>query len=168
MDWEAISGVADAVSAIGVIGSLIYVGIQIKKNTIETRRSNARATSHDHGAALQSILEDEKVAEIILKGTEDLAALSPVERYRYDLATLIWLQAIEQAFADIRQRNYPDDMEETYKIMVPGVLNTPGGTEWWASRRSWFSADFQKEVDVLLQNPSAASNYAGVKAWPYT
>ena len=102
MNWEAISGVADAVSALGVIGSLIYVGIQIKKNTIETRRSNARATSHDHGAAIHAILEDEKVAELVLKGFEDLESLTPVERYRFDLATLVWLQAIEQAFADIR------------------------------------------------------------------
>lgn len=168
MNWEAISGVADAVSALGVIGSLIYVGIQIKKNTIETRRSNARATSHDHGAAIHAILEDEKVAELVLKGFEDLESLTPVERYRFDLATLVWLQAIEQAFADIRQREYPDDMEETYKVMVPGVLNTPGGLKWWASRKPWFSVAFQSEVDALLSEPPSAHAKAGVKAWPST
>ena len=94
--------------------------------------------------------------------------LNPVERYRFDLATLRWLQAIEQAFADIRQREYPDDMEDTYKVMVPGVLNTPGGLEWWTSRRSWFSANFQREVDALLASPPENANYTGVKAFPHT
>ncbi|MGR8949756.1 MAG: hypothetical protein ACU84Q_17070 [Gammaproteobacteria bacterium] len=168
MNWEAISGISDAVSALGVIGSLIYVGVQIKKNTLETRRSNARSTSHDHGAAIHAILQDENVAELILKGCDDLQSLTDVERYRYDLATLVWLQAIEQAFADIRQRDYPDDMEDTYKVMVPGVLNTPGGLEWWASRKPWFSAAFQKEVDELLANPPEEHTHAGVRAWPYT
>ena len=104
----------------------------------------------------------------MLKGIDDLEALNPVERYRFDLATLIWLQAIEQAFADIRQREYPDDMEDTYKVMVPGVLNTPGGLKWWESRRPWFSAAFQKEVDALWANPPAQSKQTGIRAWPHT
>jgi hypothetical protein len=168
LNWEAISGVAEVVSALGVIGSLIYVGVQIKKNTLETRRSNARATSHDHGAAIHAILQDEEISSLVLKGYDDLKCLNPVERYRFDMATLVWLQAIEQAFADIRQRNYPDDMEDTYRVMVPGVLNTPGGLEWWTSRKPWFSAAFQKEVDALLENPPEQHMKAGAKAWPHT
>ena len=168
MNWNAISGIADAVSAIGVIGSLIYVGIQIQKNTAETRRSNARATSHDHALAVHAILQDPDVAEIVLKGMDDLGTLSSVERYRFDLATLVWLQAIEQAFADIRQRDYPDDMEDTYKVMVPGVLNTSGGFAWWEQRKPWFSASFQREVEKLIANPPKQSSHAGVKPWPRT
>jgi hypothetical protein len=168
MNWDAISGVADTISAVGVVASLIYVGVQIKKNTAETRRANARATTHDHGTALQSIVEDPEMAELILRGFEDLGSLNAVERYRFDLGTLRWLQAIEQAFADIRQHDYPDDMEDTYKVMVPGVLNTPGGLDWWASRRSWFSAKFQKEVDALLESPPENASHTGVKAFPDT
>ena len=168
MNWSAVSGIADVVSALGVIGSLIYVGIQIKKNTLETRRANARATSHDHGAAIQGISQDEMLCEIILKGFDNLASLSTTERYRFDLTTLVWLQAIGQAFADIRQHDYPDDMEETYQVMVPGVLNTPGGLEWWKSRKPWFSTAFQKEVDALLANPPTEHEQAAVKAWPHT
>jgi len=105
---------------------------------------------------------------ILLKGFDDLNSLSPVERYRFDLATLAWLQAIEQAFADIRQRDYPDDMEDTYRVMVPGVLNTTGGLEWWASRKPWFSVAFQKEVEALLTNPPAEHEQTGVRAFPGT
>jgi len=163
MNWEAVSGLADAISAVGVIGSLIYVGVQIQKNTTETRRANARATAHDHAQAIHAILQDPEVSAIIIRGLDDIDSLDSTERYRFDLATLIWLQAIEQAFADIRQRDYPDDMEETYKVMVPGVLNTPGGLIWWSERRPWFSADFQKEVDVLLADPPEGFEFTGVR-----
>lgn len=164
LNWEAISGTADVISAIGVIASLIYVGLQIQKNTAETRRSNARSTAHDHAFAIHGVLEDPEVSEIMLKGVEDLASLSTLQRYRFDLAVLVWLQAIEQAFADIRQRDYPDDMEDTYKVMVPGVLNTPGGLVWWQERKPWFSAAFQNEVDALLARPSGDSVFTGIKA----
>lgn len=65
MNWDAISGLADVVSALGVIGSLIYVGVQIKKNTLETRRANARSTSHDHGSVINAIMQNENVSEIL-------------------------------------------------------------------------------------------------------
>ena len=167
MNWGAISGIADAVSAIGVIGSLIYVAIQIKKNTVETRRSNARSTAHDHALAIHAILQDPDVSEIILRGLDNLGDLNPTERYRFDLATLVWLQAIEQAFADIRQRDYPDDMEDTYRMMVPGVLNTPGGLEWWTQRKPWFSANFRKEVEILLEHPPKETLFTGVRPPPH-
>ncbi|MFP6780387.1 MAG: hypothetical protein VCB59_01710 [Gammaproteobacteria bacterium] len=40
MSWEAISGIAETVGAFGVIVSLIYVGVQIRQNTIASRVSN--------------------------------------------------------------------------------------------------------------------------------
>ena len=169
MNWDAISGVAEIISAVGVIFSLLYVGFQIKKHTVETRRANARATAHDHAAAITVLANDPEIAEIILNGFADLDRFenfTPVERYRFDLATLIWLQAIEQAFADIRQRNYPDDMEDTYRVMVPGVLNTLSGRIWWKQRKAWFSANFQKEVESLLDAPPGESIFAGTSPRP--
>ena len=41
MNWEAISGIAATIGAFGVIVSLIYVGLQIRQNTIATRARTA-------------------------------------------------------------------------------------------------------------------------------
>lgn len=166
MNWDAISGIAGVVSAIGVIFSLIYVAFQVKKNTIETRRANARSTAHDHATAIHAILGDAEVAEIILHGMENLESLNPVERYRFDLGTLVWLQAIEQAFADILQRHYPDDTLYTYRVMVPGVLNSPGGLAWWHQRKAWFSENSSIKMESLLSNPPEETAQTGVRPWP--
>ena len=162
MDWNAISGVADTISALGVIGSLIYVGIQIKKNTVESRRANARQTSHDHALAIHAIM-DTVIAEIVQRGMADLDTLDNVERYQFDLAIMVWLQAIEQAFADYIEHDYPEDMVKTYRTMVPGVLNCPGGLRWWNERKVWYSDDFQKQVDNLLTTPPKGSEAAGIR-----
>ena len=67
MNWEAAGAIGELVGAAGVIASLIYVGYQIRQNTIATERSNARQTASEHGRALLSIL-DEDVADDVRVG----------------------------------------------------------------------------------------------------
>ncbi len=109
MNWAAISGIAESIGAIGVIGSLIYVGFQIRQITVAAERTNARLTASDHARAVQS-MQDEQVADIVLRGLTDLESLTPVELYRFDLAFTGWLEAIEQAHADYRLGVFPHEL----------------------------------------------------------
>lgn len=152
MTLSDLGNIGEFVGAFGVIGSLVYVGYQIRQNTIATERTNARLTATDHSNALRGIL-DEKVSEIILRGTGDMDALTPAERYRFDIAITSWLESIEQGFEDFRRKNFPEDIISEYRTRIPAVLATPGGRVWWSSRRVWFSQHFQEEVDRLLSNP---------------
>jgi len=162
MNWDAISGIAEMIGAAGVIGSLLYVGFQIRQNTIAAQRTNARHTHTDHASALHAIL-DEKVSEIVLRGIDDLDTLTPHERYRFDLAVTSWLEAVEQAFADYRREEFPEDLIRPFRNRIAGVIGSPGGRKWWAQRGEWFGDNFRKEVDFLLENPPPGSQRAGLK-----
>jgi len=162
MNWDAVTGVAELIGATGVIASLVYVGLQIRQNTIATQRSNARQTASDHARAFQGI-QDEQISDIFYRGTEDLETLRPVERYRADLAMAVSLEAIEQAFADYHQQDFPKDYLATYRNRIPGVLNSPGGILWWQQRKAWFSQSFRDDVEELLANPPPEAVDAGVK-----
>ena len=152
MNLSDLGNIGDFVGAFGVIGSLIYVGYQIRQNTIATERTNARLTSSDHSRALLGIM-DEKVSEIVLRGAGDIDALTPTERYRFDIAITSWLETIEQAFADYRQKNFPEDLIFAYRTRIAAVLGAPGGRVWWSNRRVWFSQHFREEVDERLAKP---------------
>lgn len=45
MNWDAISAVAELLAAIGVIVSLIFVGLQLKKSNAEARSATMQATT---------------------------------------------------------------------------------------------------------------------------
>lgn len=162
MNWDAISGIAELVGASGVIGSLIYVGFQIRQNTTATRRTNARSTASVIGSVYDTLIAAD-VAEIFVRGSQDLQALDAVERYRFDLAMVRWLQAIEQAYLDYRDDLYPQEVFDTYRQNIPGVLNSPGGSEWWNQRDAWFTADFRAHVEQLLLAPGPEAAKAGIQ-----
>jgi hypothetical protein len=129
MNWDAVSGIAEAVGAIGVIASLLYVGYQIRENTVAAQRTNARQSASDHARALLGV-QDDVVSDIVFRGIDDLNSLTPLELYRFDLAITVWLEAIEQAHLDFENNSFPTDQYKVFRNRIPGVLNTVGGRAW--------------------------------------
>ena len=153
MTLQDLGNIGEFVASLGVVISLVFVIFEIRKNTNETKRSNARHLAAEHAMACHAFLRDDEIASIAVQGYTDLSSMRPTERYRFDLLLLVWLQAIEQAFADNRNGDLEDDLIVGYRNAVPSILNTPGGVQWWRERRYWFSHAFRYEVDELLKNP---------------
>ncbi|MEQ8693874.1 MAG: hypothetical protein RIC85_00905 [Gammaproteobacteria bacterium] len=161
MNWEAVSGIAESIGALGVIASLLYVGYQIRENTIATERTNARHTASDHARAVLS-LQDEQTADIALRGLANLDSLNTLEQYRFDLLMTVWLEAIEQAYADYRLGVFPEDLIHEYRNRMAGALDSPGGRLWWERRKPWFSPPFREVIDGILANPPKEMENAGL------
>ena len=162
MNWDAIGATAEMLAAIGVIISLLYLARQTRKNTREVARSNSRQTYADHATALRPLVESAELCDLFVKGQESRDSLGVSERYRFDLAMGNWLQAVEQAFADHRDGNYPAESMNSHTNNVPAFLITPGGTSFWNERKVWFSEFFQQEVEKLMSNPSPGAEFAGI------
>ena len=160
MSIAELGSLGEFFASIGVLITLIFLVIQTRQNTDATRRTNERLGVEHNSRALAELI-DSDVAEIFLKGQKSLASLSEVERYRFDLAFTMWLQSVEQAFADYRSGMFSEDQIIAYKNSVPAFLNTPGGEEWWKERQVWFSRPFRKDVEVLCAKPSADAAKAG-------
>ena len=75
--------------------------------------------------------------------------------------TNIWLQTIEQAYADFRVGLYPDDSIAPWANSVQGFLSTTGGTAWWEERKFWFSQEFRLDVDRLLASENPEAEFSG-------
>jgi hypothetical protein len=161
MNWDALGAIAEMLGSIGVIGSLVFLGLQTRKNTKEVARSNSRQTYADHATALRPLVESEELCDLLVKGQESRESLSLSERYRFDITMANWLQAVEQAFTDHRSGDYPTEMMYSHNNSVPAFLNTPGGTSWWNDRKVWFSEAFRKDVENLMSNPSLDATFAG-------
>ena len=164
MDHQAfaqlLGNYGEFVGAIGVVASLLYLGVQIRQNTIATQRSNARQIASDHSQTLRSFMEGE-IAEIIIRGHQDLDSLTPVEKYRWDLAMSSWLEIIEQAYADSKLGAFPQDLLEEYRNRLSLIVDTNGGRKWWAQNRSWMSPPFRADVDRILKEGVPAELKSG-------
>lgn len=161
MQLSDLGSLGEFLSSIAVLTTLIFLLVELRRNNVIERRKNAKQSARDNGSALQAILAAD-VSELFLRGnTEGLTALTPHERYRYDVAYYIWLQTIEQAYADFRIGLYPDESITPWANSVQGFLSSFGGMAWWEERKFWFSHEFRIEVDALLASDNPEAAHAG-------
>lgn len=97
-DWASI---AEVVSAIAVIISLVYVGIQINENTGETRAANRQQlVSRAHlGTIAAAGPESSAIFAEVTVGT----ALTPTELARYGFLTRTVLYDVQEAYLLYRE-----------------------------------------------------------------
>ena len=163
MSISELGAIGEFVASIGVLITLIILAFELKRNTKLLLRSNSRETFLHNGNSLQALL-DREVSELFLRGNnEGLSSLTPEERYRFDIAYVLWLQSCEQAYSDYRERLFPPDQWEVFENSIPGWLTTPGGSEWWQERNVWFGRLFRNQVDSLLDNHGQEAKKAGPK-----
>ena len=161
MDFAKLGALGEFISAIAVLITLIFLTLEMRRNSRLLIRANARQTASDSTKSLSEFL-DKEVAELVRQGTiHGMSALDPSERYRFDLAFCVWLYPLEQAFADFRLGVYPADHLVGHENAICGFLGSPGGVEWWEERKVWFGPEFRTEVEALLNSNRAEGKTAG-------
>ena len=152
MSFEQISFVAQIVASIGVVLSLIFVGLQIKQNTRALQRSEHNYTMEQWTVIRQAIAQNRDIAELMTAGLGGERALDAADQLRLEQM----LQ--ENAWAafhiwDRTQRGiFPKGtFEATGGALLKSLLKTPGGATWWLSAKQvGFPPGFVADVDAIL------------------
>ena len=69
---------------LGVLGGLVFVGLEVRQNTRQLRAEGAYAITESVNSLNAGAYSDPVLEELLLRGTEDLRSLNPVERARFD------------------------------------------------------------------------------------
>ncbi|MFT4519826.1 MAG: hypothetical protein ACI9JM_002223 [Halioglobus sp.] len=126
MDWEAIGAAAEAVGALAVIVTLVYLTVQLRQNTKAIEHATYRGVLDDASQWQYKVIENPELAELYMAGMRG-DELSSTDRLRFSLLmnTLFghWGHAFEAGNFDIVNTSN-----------IAGVLSHPGGAKHW--RRS--------------------------------
>ena len=69
MNWEALGAIANVLTAVGVIATLIYLSIQIRQNTKAVRSSSIQNLVQSFSTTAQAAVENEYIIPLLLKPT---------------------------------------------------------------------------------------------------
>ena len=142
MDFKAIGAVAEIVSAIGVIASLIYLAIQVRQNTRAVRNSTHHALTTTRLDYIALVAENPDLSRILRVGSEDYAALAEDERHRFDLIMYYSFSAGENFFYQYTQGALDQGQWERWCETLRQYFTQQGIREWFASTPRRFSASF--------------------------
>jgi len=152
MSLEQISYLAQIVGALGVIFSLLFVGLQIRQNTAVLVRNEHNSTMSQWTVVRMAIVQNRDIAELMTAGLSGERTLDAADQYRLEQ----FLQ--ENAWAafhiwDRTQRGvFPKGtFEQTGGTLLCSLLRTPRGGAWWQQTKTvGFMPAFTADVDAML------------------
>jgi len=150
MNWTAIGATGELLGAIGVIASLLYLARQMRRAAADARRAAAQAVFTKMNTVYESVSANPQLADVYLRGTANLSALSPAEGVQFSAVLIGFVRSYEEILHYKRAGAVGDWVWESVELVVLPTLATPGGLEWWAKRRSWFTSVFQAHIASVL------------------
>jgi len=147
-DWASI---AELVSAIAVIISLLYVGIQVKENTNEIRAANRQQLVSRTHTATQLVAANPELAGIFTKIAEG-TTLSAREHVQFDYFVYGMLKDMEEGFLLYREGRLDEEYWQTRVAITLNYLAQTPARDVYRRRKKvgYFQTAFVKWLDQAL------------------
>jgi hypothetical protein len=169
MSLEQVAALAQIAGSVGVVLSLVFVGLQVKQNTAALYRNEHNATMAQWTVIRMGIAQNRDIAEFMTTGLTGDSALDAPDQLRMEqfLSEQLWA-----AFHiwDREQRGVfaKGTFEWSAGRYIVPLLATPRGSAWWRSvKNAGFFPPYVAVVDALLARPIAmhgVDSEAGLRA----
>jgi len=139
--------IIEIVGIVSVVGSLVFVGIEIKQNTSAVRGATQQAVSSQVSEMYRIVSENERMAELInraLNGASksDLSEADYVSFWNFQM---MGLRRIENIYLQFKNGLLTED---AFSRIGMGIYRTKLVREVWEERRG----DFEKDFVIFFEN----------------
>jgi hypothetical protein len=159
MALEQLSYLAQIAGSVGVIVSLVFVGLQIRANTAALQRNEHNSTMEQWTVIRMAIAQNRDIAEFMTAGLQGESAMDAADQLRLEqvLAEHAW--AAFHIWDRTQRGIFPKGtFELTGGALLCSVLRTVRGGAWWRSaKQTGFIPQFVADVDAMLAKEDVAS-----------
>jgi hypothetical protein len=146
-------GVTRALSALGVILSLVFVGFEVRQNTMATRGATMQAMSDAQSGLMANLALDEGLVELIARVFEDSTRedFTTAEYIQLNILMQAVVRQLENTYIQHREGLVSEVVFETYGWRDP-IYGTPFFAEWWDNlAEQWLSQDFREYFESKVR-----------------
>lgn len=148
---EFLGGIAGVVAAVGVVGSLIFVGIQIRQQNNEARLAAAHGVSKEFRNLSEFILGDPNLVEIFLAVLRDgFDGLDDIGGMRAQLLLQSIVRFWEDTFASHEAGRLDPTLLHSIERALAATISSRGFRQYWESRSDWYTDAFIAYVERMM------------------
>jgi hypothetical protein len=148
--------IAEALGALGVICTLIYLAVQIRQNSRATLIAGHHGIASQWHACSQLMIGTPELASIVLRGNRSMSELTPEETLRFGAYMQTFFDITESYHRFIGQLGLKDEEEVLEKVVARRIV-TPGMAQWWDANAADYSPDFVTWVEGVRKAAASAA-----------
>jgi len=154
--WVRSSAIAEIVSSVAVLVTLIYLSVQIQQNT-EAIHSQSRQ-------AVLSSAQDELFLRVQFPEMDMALVKDEIPTQREQLMLNSWLvgalRARQFSWLQYNAGTIDEAQWNTEVVVISNVLSTPRARQWWEKiGRASFAPDFGAFVDGVIRDQSPSLEF---------
>ena len=143
--------IAEIFGGLAVIVGLVFVGLELRQNTLMQRVTATQTLVVDYENAVDLLAKDEVSACIYVRGSNGLDNLTGIERYQFFVMWFHLLRAAEQLHYYSLEGMVDQRIWRGFQRQLDEVVRYPGVQQYWELRRDWYSDEFQLFIDQIFE-----------------
>ena len=148
--------IAEIMGGLAVIVGLIFVGLELRQNTLMQRVTATQTLVVDYENAVDLLAKDAESACIYVRGNNGLDNLTGIEQYRFFVMWFHLLRAAEQLHYYSLEGMVDQRIWRGFQRQLDEVVRYPGVQQYWEMRRDWYSDEFQMFIDQIFARAPVA------------
>lgn len=145
---------AEIIGAIAVIIGLIFVGLEVRGNTVAQEFSATQTLVSEYNEAIASINDKEFVC-IYIQASNNFENLSQSHKIRFSVQMQPIFRTFEQLHYSALHGTIDRNVHLGFDRQFASIMQLPGFRQYWEVRRDWFGDRFQQYVDEVISSSHA-------------
>jgi hypothetical protein len=156
MSWDAIAALAELLSALGVLASLVYLGFQIRQNTGWLKQQAFQLGTNEVRRWASHFAESRATSELFIKGQRSYESLDRAEQFQF---TMIVFE-ICSVWGTYQQYQSEDflGLRESAEVSITTWIAQGWFRDWWKANEFMFPPVWRSFVVELLEKTPERPN----------
>ena len=154
MDLENIARIAEIVSSVAVVVSLIYVGVQVKQNTRALRATMYNEVTRNSVAILAPMFAQSEFSEFLHRVQSAPDEATPAEKLRFHICLLTAFRHWDNLYYQYRNGTLEREMWSSYDRTLTNWLANEAWRNWYRANATYFSESLRALVRERIGSPS--------------
>jgi len=142
---------AEIIGAVAVVVGLLFVGLEVRSNTVAQQFSATQTLVSEYNTAISSINDGEFVC-IFIQAGNDFDGLSQAKKVRFSILMQPIFRTFEQLHYSSLQGTIDPNVYSGFQRQFAAMMLLPGNQQYWAVRGKWFGTVFQEYVQGITAN----------------
>jgi hypothetical protein len=145
------ANISEIVGAVAIVFSLVFVGVQLQKNTIATRSATAIAATNSMSQWYSNLGSNEKNSNLFRNFMANPNSLSEEQRFQVIMNFHAVMLVLQNNYYLANEGTLDPEMKNSISESIVVIKDSLGWKMYWRTRRALFLTGFQDYVDTLTR-----------------
>ena len=163
MNWDAIAAIAEVIGVVGIVVSIIYLGIQVRHSNQVAEDASFKTTFGLGMSVYLEMIEGENV-DVVMSGLLNYDELRGREKMIFDNVMTCWFGVAESALLaqdlDIAGDQTADTLMFAFRTRF---FPYTGIHSWWSEAKGLYPPEVQQWIKREVDKSDMSDDFYGIK-----